>query len=133
MWKKLTIGLVALAAVFPASAFAQTAPDVRHAYQPTMVHNTGWMNARVNNVVMNPNDRLVCVEAFPTTGAAKTHLGCLDVHWGQANHWSQEFNAPTNWLGSGTYNVKYTYRAGDGTWHDVTDMSGNTMSGTVTK
>ena len=115
--------------LFATTVYAQ---DLQHAYQP-VVQNTGWTNARVNNVVRNPSDNLICVEAFRTTDNAKMHLGCLPVtNWGASN-WSVEFNAPTNWLPAGaTYTVKYTYPSA-GQWRPVTDMMGNTMNGTVMK
>lgn len=132
--RKIVIGLllVIIAAVFPTNAFADTG-SIRHAYQPTVVQDTGWMRARVNNVQMRSDDKLVCVEAFKTSDNMKNHLGCLPLDWSKTQNWSQEFNAPTNWLGTGTYNVVYTYRAADGTWHNVTDMNGNTMNGSISK
>lgn len=111
--------------------------ELRHAYQPYVVQDTGWMRARVNNVTSVPQNRLVCVEAFRTDNNMKTHLGCLQTNIGTVNstsdNWSTEFNAPTNWLNPGSYKVAYTYRGDNGQWYGIKSMNMQVMNGQYTK
>lgn len=141
--KNLIAGLVvaAVVALVPGTAFAETntaqsgsttqattapatqAPaqmwgnDLRHGYTPVAVNNNQWVRARVHNVTGVSQNELVCVEAFGT-GGGKTHLGCLTIPWQQTN-WVQEFDAPLTSLGTGTYNIAYTYRMQNGNWAGI--------------
>lgn len=123
-------------AVVEGQGVSQMGGHLKHAYQPVVVSDTGWTRARVNNVAVNPGSRLVCVEAWNNATSMKSHLGCLDTDWtnsGIAANWSREFDAPTGTLMPGSYKVMYTYRASDGSWHDVTGMNGRAMNTMYTK
>lgn len=122
----------------PSVAYAQKnsttrGRDIRHAYKPFVVNQTGWMRARVNNVTMMPQARLVCVEAFRMSNAMKNHLGCLSIDWPMSNNWSTEYDAPTNMLSQGNYNVQYSYQDGEGKWHGVKSMDDQVMRGVVNR
>lgn len=108
--------------------------DLRHAYQPFQTQN-GDVRARINNVTMNAQNKLVCVEAWNNASNVKTHLGCLTMNWNQNNNnvWSQEFDTPTNKLGSGNYSVQYSYQDTNGMWHGIVSMDDNVTHGNVTK
>ena len=110
---------------------------LRHAYKPFTVTETKWTRARVDNFSDTPQKRLVCVEAFNVATNAKTHLGCLWVdlaaHNSSTGSWAAEFDAPTNMLSSGTYNVVYTYQGGDGMWHRIQSISLQMQDGMFTR
>lgn len=119
--------LLAATAVIPSGVYANHSGDtlsLQHAYKPHAVTDvpgqTGWTNARVNNITNMNQNSLVCVEAWGTP-SSKTHLGCLKVNLNptmSSGNWAHEFNAPTAWLNQGTYRLAYTYMDNTGTWQE---------------
>ena len=150
MIKALIVGLFAVFFfMLPGSASAETSStmgqpvnqgstgsEIRHAYQPTVVTETGWTRARVQNVTNMPKHTLVCVEAWNQMNNSRTHLGCLHVDlaaWGSMDNFAREFDAPTSWLTPGKYTIAYNYQAADGSWHAVRSMNLDTLNGNYTR
>lgn len=144
--KKLLLGLFFFVATFlivPVQVSAETAqttattstmhisPNLRHAYKPFRTMDNNWTQARVNNVTKVSPSNLVCVNAF--NASSNVHLGCLNINWGeipiQNGYQGAEFSVPTNTLGSGTYQIKYTYLGADKVWHEIGSMDGKALYG----
>jgi len=128
--------IMAVLVVLPVKASADEGDTLRHAYKPFTVSATNWTRARVDNFSSMPQKRLVCVEAFKVSTNAKTHLGCLWVDLAGYNSqgmWAMEFDAPTNMLGPGTYNVVYTYQDDAGMWHSIKSVSLEMQDGLYTR
>jgi hypothetical protein len=120
------------------SSTTQVRSDIRHAYKPVTVRENNWVRARVQNVTTASKDNLVCVEAMK--GSSKTHLGCLRVQLSAMNtktedgmDWTKEFDAPTNRLGAGNWQVTYTYQDENGMWQGIKGMNGQVLNGSVTR
>ncbi len=138
--KKYLFSLIFLSLVLfvlPKGASAQGMDDntLRHAYKPYVNNSNGTMTARVDNYAPMWVKRLVCVEATRWSDGMHQHLGCLWISL-DANHssgnWAAEFNAPTNWLGAGTWTVAYTYQGSDGMWHHIWSVNLTNWDGMVT-
>ncbi len=119
--------LISLFLVGPSitSAAEMVGKALQHAYRPYRTE-TNWTRARVNNVTSAPQKRLVCVEAWNNVTGGKTHLGCLWVDlapMGSMSDWAKEFDVPTSWLAPGSYTIRYSYQADDGSWHGISGMS----------
>lgn len=130
MYKFLTMAIFSfvLLLLVPTSASASDGSDntLRHAYKPYQVAGRNTMNARVDNFDNQPVKRLVCVEAFNNASGRKTHLGCLWVDLAahnSLNQWAAEFEAPTNWLKTGSYRVVYTFQSPNGSWHRIMSVN----------
>lgn len=136
--KRIISGLflfLAMMAISASGASAHTDDNAyRLAFKPVVVSGTTQMRARINNHSSTPQNRLVCIEAFNNAGGAKTHLGCLWVGLDGmgGENWAREFNAPTYLLTAGTYTVKYTYKAWDGSWHAIKSVDLITQNGSYT-
>lgn len=129
--KRIFITLIFLLGVFfvmpkPASA-EEAGGALRHAYKPVTVESTGMMRARVDNFTTSQQKALVCVEAFNNANNVKTHLGCLWVNLAPmgstVSDWAFEFDATTNMLSPGNYNVVYTYQDAGGSWHQIKSIN----------
>ena len=135
--KKLFLGLLlvlGLMVFLPRSASAHTDDNAyRLAYKPYVTANKE-MTARINNHSMSNQNRLVCVEAWNNASGAKTHLGCLwlGLDGMGGTWWGKEFNAPTYLLKTGSYTVRYTYKASDGFWHTIKSVNMTAQSGSYT-
>lgn len=133
--KKIFLGLLLFLGLMVLSTSGASAhaddSSYRHAYKPYVVAGTNEMRARINNHSTVSQNRLVCVEAFNNASGAKTHLGCLWVGTDAmgGTNWAREFNAPTYLLKTGTYTVKYTYKAWDGSWHAIKSVNLTTQNG----
>lgn len=128
--------ILAVIFILPRNASADEGNGtLRHAYKPFTVTETKWMRARVDNFSAVPQKRLVCVEAFNVSTNAKTHLGCLwvDLAGRGGDMWAAEFDAPTNMLSPGTYNVVYTYQAADGSWNRIKSINLEMQDGMYTR